>query len=306
MAASIKNPIRPARGRALLLALAIPFGPVLVSCASGPVRPALAADNAGPAYLRDRGSGISTSLFGTYIRPGELLVYPFFEYVRDHNREYNPDEWGLALNRDFRGTYHASAEQLFIGYGLSDRLAFEIEAAYMSAHFEKSPGDPSTTPRTLDESGFGDIEGQARIRLMMEGERHPEIFGFVEVTAASQTNRLLIGDPDWDVKPGIGFVRGFSWGTMTLRGAGEYLREESHLIVGEVGLEYLKRLSPDWRVFLAIEGGEGGGPDEWELIPSAQWRLSSLVSLKLDSSVAITSKATDWTPQMGLLFSFAR
>jgi hypothetical protein len=50
-----------------------------------------------------RGSGQPTSMFGTYIRKGELLIYPFFEYYRDHNFEYKPAELGYGLDRDFRG-----------------------------------------------------------------------------------------------------------------------------------------------------------------------------------------------------------
>ena len=33
----------------------------------------------GPPYLQDRGTGVATSMFGTYVQKGELLVYPFFE-----------------------------------------------------------------------------------------------------------------------------------------------------------------------------------------------------------------------------------
>ena len=33
-----------------------------------------------PSYLRDRGPGIPTSMFGVYVTKGQLLVYPFFEY----------------------------------------------------------------------------------------------------------------------------------------------------------------------------------------------------------------------------------
>jgi len=29
-------------------------------------------------FLRDRGNGISTSLFGTYIERGNVIIYPFF------------------------------------------------------------------------------------------------------------------------------------------------------------------------------------------------------------------------------------
>ena len=33
-----------------------------------------------PDFLRDRGNGISTSLFGTYIEKGNVIIYPFFEH----------------------------------------------------------------------------------------------------------------------------------------------------------------------------------------------------------------------------------
>ena len=52
-----------------------------------------------PFYLSDRAGGTPTSMFGTYIRKGELVLYPFFEYYLDHNAEYSPNEFGFALDR---------------------------------------------------------------------------------------------------------------------------------------------------------------------------------------------------------------
>ncbi|HET6761478.1 MAG TPA: hypothetical protein VFH13_05220, partial [Gemmatimonadaceae bacterium] len=43
-----------------------------------------------PLHLRDRGTGLATSQFGTYIRDGQLLVYPFLEWYYDSNLEYKP------------------------------------------------------------------------------------------------------------------------------------------------------------------------------------------------------------------------
>ena len=83
----------------------------------------------------------------------------------------------------------------------------------------------------------------------------------------------------------------------------KYYRESSSLDVGETAVEYLKRLSPSWRLYAAIEGGEGGAPDEWSLISGVQWRISDLVTFKFDNSIGITSKATDCAPQVGLLFT---
>ena len=108
--------------------------------------------------------------------------------------------------------------------------------------------------------------------------------------------------------PGIGFIRGYSWGTLTFRTTAEYNHEESKVDIGETAVEYLKRLSPSWRAFLALEGGEGGGEDEWVLIPELQWCVAESMWLKLNSAVGITSKASDWEPEVRLMFvlPFAR
>src|SRR5258706_158517 len=164
-------------------------------------------------------------------------------------------------------------------------------------------------PSKIEESGLGDIEGQIRMRVMQESSRRPEIFGFLEITVPSRKHKLLIGNSDWDLRPGFGFVRGFSWGTMTFRTTFEYSREQSalkeprNLDIGETSLEYLKRLSRMLRLSLALEGGEGGAPDEWEFRSGLQWRVTDAVFLKLDNSVGLFSKSPDWTPQIGLMFS---
>ena len=72
-------------------------------------------------------------MFGTYVRRGELLVYPFFEYYRDRNLEYKPVQLGYGLDQDFRGKYRASEGLLFTAYGLTDWLAVELEAAVIKA-----------------------------------------------------------------------------------------------------------------------------------------------------------------------------
>src|SRR5262245_36003207 len=99
-----------------------------------------------PSYLRDRGEGLPTSMFGTYIRRGEWIVYPFFEYYWDNDYEYKPEELGYAGDTDFRGRFRASEGLLFLGYGLTENLAFELEAAVISATLEKSPDDFSAVP----------------------------------------------------------------------------------------------------------------------------------------------------------------
>jgi hypothetical protein len=250
--------------------------------------------------LRDRGTGIPSSMFGTYIDRGELLVYPFFEYYRDRNIEYAPEEFGSVGSTDFRGKYRASEGLIFLGYGASDRLAVELEAAVISARLIKSPLDLSSMPDTIEESGLGDVEGQLRWRWNRETERRPELFSFFEVVLPLQKNKHLIGTQYWELKLGSGIVRGFGWGTMTFRAAVEYDGEENGIGPGEYALEYLKRVSPGLRLYTGVEGTE----DEIEWIGEVQWFLRPNVMLKLNHAVGITSKATDWAPEIGIMFSF--
>jgi hypothetical protein len=279
---------------------------LLVLAAGAAVLPrhAAAQDDTLPRYLRDRGTGIPSSQFGTYISRGEFLIYPFFAYSLDNNREYQPSALGFGLNQDFRGKFKSYEGQIFLAYGVNDWLALEFSASYISATLDKSPSDPSATPAQIKESGVADLEGQLRFRLMHEGNRRPELFGFLEMTPATQTDKVLISEPDWDLKPGVGVVRGFSWGTMQVKIAAEWNREASSPDLGEVTIEYLKRLSPTFRLNVAVEGGEGGAPDEFELITGLRCRIANGVYIKFDNSVGISSKATDWAPEIGLMFSF--
>src|SRR5262245_39920756 len=115
-----------------------------------------------PPYLEDRGTGLALSQFGTYIRPGELIVYPFYEYYHDNDLEYAPTEFGAEGTTDYRGRYRANEGLLFLAYGISENFAVELEAAVISASFEKSASDPSSLPPRIEESGLGDVEGQLR------------------------------------------------------------------------------------------------------------------------------------------------
>lgn len=252
---------------------------------------------------RDRGTGIPTSMFGTYVERGQLLLFPFVAYSRDHDREYNPSKLGFGLAEDFRGRFRSTEGLLFAAYGVTDWLALEFEASRIRVTFDKSPSDTSAMPARIVESGLTDFEGHLRLRMLRETEGRPEVFGFVEVTAPSQRHTVLIGDKQWDVRPGLGVVRGFSWGTMTFRTNLEYNRDDRHFDLGESSIEYLRRLSPSWRLNLAIEGGETGAPDEWELITGVQWRLSDVLLVKADNGLGLFPKATDWSPQIGFMLA---
>jgi hypothetical protein len=254
-----------------------------------------------PRYLKDRGTGVATSMFGTYIRKGELLVYPFFEYYRDNNLEYNPEELGGEGLVDYRGRYRASEGLLFFGYGLTEDLAVEMEVAGISATFEKSPDDPSGLPTLIEESGLGDVEGQLRWRWKRENESRPELFSFFEFVIPHAEDKVLIGTPGWELKFGTGLTRGFDWGTLTVRAALEYDEaSSSHFDLGEYAIEYLKRVSRTFRLYAGIEGAS----DELTLVTEAQWHVSRNVFVKLNNGLGLTSKATDWAPEVGVVFSF--
>ena len=254
-----------------------------------------------PDHLRDRGTGVATSMFGTYVRKGELLVYPFFEWYADSNLEYEPREFGYELGGEYRGRYRASEGLIFVAYGLANNVAVELEAAMISAELEKSPVDLSAMPARVKESGLGDVEAQIRWRWLEEHEHGPEAFTYFETVFPLQRTRRLIGTRDWEYKAGIGVTRGFRWGTATFRVDGEYSREEQKFDAGEYALEYLKRLSPAWRVYGAIEGYQ---LDEVALITEVQWHFHRRAFLKLNNGWGLTTNATDFAPEIGVMMSF--
>jgi hypothetical protein len=266
--------------------------------------PVAAASQELPPHLRDRGTGVAASMFGTYVREGELLFYPFFEWYYDSNLEYKPSEFGFGSDTDFRGKYRASEGLIFLGYGITRNLAIELEAAVITAELEKSPADPSAMPPTFKESGLGDVEGQLRWRFQEEeaGER-PELFTYFETVFPLQRTKKLIGTSAWEFKLGVGAIRGFSWGTMTARVEVENAEDEGKrkFEAGEYAIEYLRRVSRTWRVFAAIEGSQ---LDEVELITEAQLHLHPRVFLKLNMGWGLTTNATDIAPEVGIMFSF--
>ncbi len=253
-----------------------------------------------PTYLRDRGEGVPSSMFGTFIQKGQLLVYPYFEYYRDSDFEYKPSEFGFSDDRDYRGKYEGYEGLIFIGYGLTERLAFELEGAIIQAELKKGADDGSDFPDSIKESGVGDIEAQLRWRWAKETPARPEVFSYFETVFPTQDEGSLIGTTDWEFLFGTGVIRGFCFGTMTARAAAEYDGAEEKVEIGEIAIEYLKRLNMAWRFYGAVEGTQ----DEWELIAEAQWHLARYMFLKLNSAFGLTSKASDWAPEVGVMFSF--
>lgn len=260
--------------------------------------PAIAQED--PEYLQDRGTGLPTSMFGTYINKGELMIYPFYEYYYDRNAEYAPNELGGESDVDYTGKFTGHEGLIFLGYGLSDRLAIELEAAYMSARLERSSADPEGAGEVVKESGIGDVESQIRWRWNKESTKTPEVFSYFETVFPLQKEKQLIGTSAWEFKLGSGIVKGFKWGTMTIRAAMEYDGADDVFEMGEFAVEYLKRISPFFRFYVGMEGTQ----DEVEFITDLQFHFTSHVMLRLNNAFGITPKATDYAPEVGILFTF--
>lgn len=253
-----------------------------------------------PVYLRDRGEGVASSMFGTYVSKGQLLFYPFYEYYYNKDEEYSPDEFGYDLDYDYRGKFVAHEGLIFLGYGITDWLMVELEAAVISASLETSDDDTSGMPDKIEESGLGDVEGQLRWRWFRENERRPELFSYFETVLPLQKDKLIIGTQDWEYKFGVGTTKGFVFGTVTVRAAVEYDRSEETTEMGELAVEYLKKISSRWRVY----GGFEGTQDEIEAITEAQLHVNRNVFCKFNTSFGATSKTVDWAPEIGIVFSF--
>ncbi len=254
-----------------------------------------------PAYLRDRGTGVRTSLLGSYVRQGELAVYSFFEYYSDRNLEYKPSELGYGLAKDFRGRYRASEGLLFFGYGLTQDIVLEFEGAVISAELRKSPSDTATVPARIRESGLGDVEGQIRWRFQRETESRPELFTYFGTVLPLQKSKKIIGTQDWEHFAGIGLVRGYRWGTLTVRTAVGYDYGSKQFDAGEYAIEWLRRLSPSWKVIAAIEGNQ---IDEVSLLTEVQWFINRHAAFKINNGLGLTPNATDFAPEVGFMLSF--
>lgn len=280
------------RQRAVVAFLAVMTASMLLPC-SGYAQEV-------PVYLRDRGPGMPMSQFGTYVRSGELLVYPFYEYYWDHNQEYEPADFGIVGDiRELRGRYRASEGLIFFGYGISDRLALEFEAGVITAQLDKSPLDLTPLPSRLEESGLNDVEGQIRFRWNRESARTPEFFNYFETVFPTGEKNSLIGTSVWELKLGTGMIKGFRWGTITVRGGIDWTSSDKRLGIGEYAVEYLKRVSDRLRLFVMMEGAD----DELTLVPEIQVHFSRKVFLKANSGFGLTSKAGDLSPEVGIMFA---
>ncbi len=261
----------------------------------------LAADETSPDFLRDRGPGIPTSQFGTYIESGQWILYPFYEYSINREEEYHPSELGYVGEQDYFGKIREHEAVLFIGYAFNERWAVEFETEmYVSAEFDRSPLDISAVLARIEESGFAGAEAQLRWMWGSESIRRPAFYSFFEVEFPFQDTRVLIGAQDIEYAIGTGFIKAYEWGTLNGRVSLAYDGGEGQLELGEYALEYLKKLNKKWRVVATLEGED----DDLSFIGEVQFTLSPNAFLKLNSGFGITEKATDFAPELGVLFTF--
>ena len=169
------------------------------------------------------------------------------------------------------------------------------------ASLRKDPADPTSMPALIEEEGIGDLEGQVTWRWARETARRPELFSYLEAVVPHHRSLPLRGTSDWEAKLGTGATRGFPWGNLQARIALEYARaSETPWDLGEWALEYLRRLSPSWRVYA---GFEGQALDELSLITEVQRALGSHAVLKVGNGFGLTANTTDLAPEVGILFS---
>ncbi len=289
----------------LSLSVVVGAGALIPAVAAAQTTPASSSnatptDDALPTYLKDRGTGVALSMFGTYIRRGELVIYPYWEYYRDRNREYNPQELGFVGEQDFRGRFRESEGLFFVAYGITDGFAVQAEVAVARASLEKAKTDGSLLPPKLEESGLTSFETQLRWRWRKEDEQRPELWSYLDVVYPTNKREPLIGTVGWESELGVGLTRGYGWGTLTARVAVAYEgASTTHFDLGEYAVEYLKRVSPSWRFFLGVQGSG----DAVSLITEAQWHLTHRVFIRFNQEIGLTSRATDWEPQLGILFT---
>jgi hypothetical protein len=261
-----------------------------------------AQDTGLPDYLADRGDAIRTSLLATYIRPKEFIFYPFYEYTRTTNWEYKASDLNLVGDKDYLGKKVDQEYLVFLAYAWNDSWAFEFESAlHASVEFTKAPNDPvAAVPSKLKESGLGDTEAQLRWRYAKETETRPEITFMFQTEFPLQKKKVLLGTQDWGFGTGLVLTKGYASGTYSFRWQVNYDRKDRETAFGELGLDYLKKLSQKWTVALSLEG-EGS---EANIIGEAQYNFSRNAMLKLNSGFGLAKKDRQVAPEIGVLFRF--
>jgi hypothetical protein len=152
----------------------------------------------------------------------------------------------------------------------------------------------------MKESGLGDTETNIRWRFRKETATRPETTFFFKTVFPLQKDKKLLGTQNWEFEPGVVLTKGYSFGTLAFRLSAAYDSGERKLELGEYAVDYVKRLSQNWRVVASLEGEQ----DELSLIGEVQYTLGKNAMLKINSGLGLTKKAPDFAPEIGVLFRF--
>jgi hypothetical protein len=229
------------------------------------------------------------------------MFYPFYEYTRTKKFEYKPSELGAAGDVDFKGKTYEREFLIFLGYAVNESLLLEFESAlYSKLDFRKAPDDRSALPGQIRESGLGDTEAQLRWRYAQETPTRPEVTLFLETVFPLQRSKKLVGTQHWQFATGAVLTKGYAFGTFSLRGGIGYDRGDRKFKVDEYAIDYLKKLSPSWRVAFSLEGHE----TELSVIGEVQYWFNKDVTLRLNSGFGLSNKDRAFAPEIGVVFRF--
>jgi hypothetical protein len=263
---------------------------------------AIAQDDV-PFYLSDRGGAMTTSLFGTFIEEGELLVYPFYEYV-DGVDDYRGIGLGTSTDTiEYTGDVKEHEVLLFLAYAFTEDIHIELEhLAYNKVTQSPDPLDTTSglTEPISESKSFPGLQAQVRWRAKHETESSPEIYTWFEIDYPLVDNRILAGAAAFEAAVGIGFVKGFSWGTITPRISIDYDDEDEQFGFGEWAIEYFRRVNDNWGIVTTVEGEAA----EVSIIGELQWHIHDRAFFKFNNGFGLTGDAPKLAPEVGIMFSF--
>ena len=254
-----------------------------------------------PVYLRDRGPGVATSEPGTYLRQGQWLVHPFYEFESKSATEYQGSELGFEGDETYLGRSNEIQAMLLVAYGVTPDLVVELESTlYRRAILNRAADDTTSgMPERIRESGSGAVEAEVRWRVARETERRPEFFANVEVGPPVLQDQELIGNSDWEVEVGLGAAKGLRWGTVTARASLAFEVGDGSAALGEYAVEYFSRLSERWNVAAAVEGEN----DQLTALGELQWRYRRDARVRINVGFGLTEFAPDYTIKLGVAFA---
>ena len=256
-----------------------------------------------PYYLSDRGGAMTTSLFGTFIEEGELLVYPFYEYV-DGVDDYRGISLGTSTDTfEYTGDVTEHEVLLFLAYAFTEDIHIELEQLVYNK-VTQSP-DPLDTTSLLTEpisesKYFPTLQAQIRWRAKHETESTPEVYTWFEIDYPLVDNRILAGAPAFEAAIGVGLVKGFTWGMITPRISIDYDDEDEQFGFGEWAIEYFRRINDNWGIVTTVEGEAA----EISLIGELQWHIHDRAFFKFNNGFGLTGDAPKLAPEVGIMFSF--